>query len=206
MTVVVSLAGLTPPARYDDIPWTEASIEESANGTTGWAVIDTVTLDPVDTDPANPDERSFTTTLGTSANLYYRVRFADDDGNHSGYTTVVQYTDGAVAPYATVAELARLMKVDATTYNTQLTEALTAAAGEIASEIGRGADDPLVEDWEQALAAQVNLERAAEHWKQRQVTFGLIGLDTDLPVRLARDTWERHAHKLAPLKRQWGIA
>ncbi len=110
------------------------------------------------------------------------------------------------APYATVQELARLLKVDATTYVDQLTEVLVSAAGEIDSELGREDDDPLAEAWELALASQVNLERAEEHWMQRQLSFGIIGLDADGPVRLARDTWDRHAHKLAPLKETWGLA
>lgn len=108
--------------------------------------------------------------------------------------------------YTSTEELARLLKVDATTYDEQLTEVLNAAAGEIDSELGRDEDDALEEDWQLALAAQVQLERAMEHWKQRQVSFGILGLDAEGPVRLARDTWERHAHKLAPLKHSWGVA
>jgi hypothetical protein len=53
----------------------------------------------------------------------------------------------------------------------------------------------------------VNLERAVEHWRQQESPFGLIGLGAELPAeRTARDSWERHAHKLAPLKGQWGLA
>lgn len=110
--------------------------------------------------------------------------------------------------YADATELARLLKVNATTYANQLEEVLDAAAGEIDSEIGLFEDDAVTptEDWQLALMAQVNLERAAEHWKQRQQSFGLLGLDAEGPVRLARDTWERHALKLAPLKQFWGFA
>lgn len=109
--------------------------------------------------------------------------------------------------YTTLEELARILKVNDTTYADQLTEVLTAAAGEIDSEIGLTVDsDPLTEEWQLALAAQVNLERAAEHWHQRAVMFGIIGLETEGPVRLARDTWDRHAHKLVPLKETWGLA
>lgn len=110
--------------------------------------------------------------------------------------------------YADTTELARILKVDATTYATQLTEVLDAAAGEIDSELGLFETDSvaLSEDWQLALAAQVNLERAEEHWKQRQISFGILGLDAEGPVRLARNTWERHAEKLAPLKQFWGLA
>lgn len=110
--------------------------------------------------------------------------------------------------YTTTEELARLLKVDATTFADQLTEVLEAAAGEIDSELGLFEVDAvaLSEDWQLALAAQVNLERGEEHWKQRQQSFGIIGLDAEGPIRLARDTWDRHAHKLAPLKSSWGFA
>jgi hypothetical protein len=84
-----------------------------------------------------------------------------------------------------------------------MTSVLTAAAEEIDAELGRATpfDDPAP-----ALVVQVNLERAVEHWHARPVGFGVIGLDTEAPVRLARDTWDRHAHKLAPLKETWGLA
>ncbi len=111
-----------------------------------------------------------------------------------------------VEPYATVEELARLLKVNATTFEDQLTEVLTAAAGEINAELDIADDDDLA-GWELSLAAEVNLERAEEHWHQRtNAQFGLLGLDSEMPVRIGRDTWERYALKLAPLKRQWGLA
>lgn len=110
--------------------------------------------------------------------------------------------------YADATELARLLKVNETTYATQLAEVLDAAAGEIDSELGLFEDDAVAmsEDWQLALASQVNLERAQEHWHQRQISFGVLGLESEAPVRLARDTWDRHAHKLAPLKESWGLA
>lgn len=104
--------------------------------------------------------------------------------------------------YADTTELARLLKVDATTYETQLQEVLDAAAGEIDAELGRDEEDPLEDDWELALAAQVNLERAEEHWKQRQISASTPTDPSVSPVT----TWERHAHKLAPLKSSWGVA
>lgn len=111
-------------------------------------------------------------------------------------------------PYATADELARLLHVNATTFADQLDEVLIAAAGEIDSELGLFEDGatPLSEDWQLALASQVNLERAQEHWKERAIGWGIVGLDTETPIRLSRDTWERHANKLAPLKTSWGLA
>ncbi len=108
--------------------------------------------------------------------------------------------------YTTTEELARLLKQSESTYSTQLTEVLNAAAGEIDNEIGRPDDDPLTEDWELAIAAQVQIERAEEHWKQRQQSFGILSLDSEQPVFVAQDTWRRMKYKLAPLKRSWGLA
>ncbi len=108
--------------------------------------------------------------------------------------------------YTTTEELARLMKVSVSTYEDQLTEVLVTAQGEIDNEIGRPDDDQLTEDWELGLAAQVQLERAQEHWKQRQQSFGILSLDGEQPVHVAQDTWRRMKYKLAPLKRTWGLA
>jgi hypothetical protein len=57
-----------------------------------------------------------------------------------------------------------------------------------------------------ALIAEVNLERAVEHWQQQESPFGVIGLGESVPTVTAKDSWDRHANKLAPMKRSWGIA
>jgi hypothetical protein len=201
MTAVLTLTGYTPPARFDDLAWTVARLEETTSEAGSYTLAHTFTLDPVDSDPANPQTRDFTYEDATVGD-WYRIVWQDADGDQSTPEPPVEFTGPTVAAYATAAELARLLKIDATTYSAQLAEVLLAAAGEIVSEIGRTD----LAGWEQALAAQVNLERAEEHWKQRQLSFGIIGLDTEAPIRLGRDTWERHAHKLAPLKQSWGIA
>ena len=108
--------------------------------------------------------------------------------------------------YATAAELATILQVNATSNAEALDRVLEAAAGEIDSELGREDDDPLA-GWELQLAAQVNLARAEELWKQMKAPWGVIGLESEFgATRIARDTFERHAHALAPLKREWGIA
>jgi hypothetical protein len=56
-----------------------------------------------------------------------------------------------------------------------------------------------------ALVTEVNLERAVEHWQQQESPFGVIGLGEAVPTVTAKDTWDRHANKLMPLKRTWGI-
>ena len=90
MSVVVSFERFLPPARYDALPWTEARIEESADEDGSYTQIDIHTLSPVDADPANPEYRSFTTELGTDDDYWYRVVFADADGDISIATVPIQ--------------------------------------------------------------------------------------------------------------------
>lgn len=78
MTAVVSLTDFLPAPRYDGVPWTQAKIEEAPASTGTWTVKATVTLSPVDADPSNPAERSFTLTNASAVTGYwYRVTFLD---------------------------------------------------------------------------------------------------------------------------------
>ncbi len=113
-----------------------------------------------------------------------------------------------ITAYATVSELARILKIRSPTdeQTDAMERVLLSAAGEINSEIDL-ADDAGLAGWQVALAAEVNLERAVEHWRQQESPFGLLALGPELGAeRTARDSWERHALKLAPLKGQWGLA
>lgn len=57
------------------------------------------------------------------------------------------------------------------------------------------------------LAVEVNLERAVEHWQQRQSAFGILGLGSEAGgIHTATDSWSRHANKLVPIKTTWGLA
>lgn len=210
---VVTFRDYVPPARYDEptpIAWTEARIEEGESVTGPWVELETITLDPVDADPTDPAVRNFTTELASdTAGLWYRVVFVDADGDEAQPTQAIQNT-ATFSTYATVDELARLLKIRAPSseQTVALERVLTTAAGEINAEVGRTEDNPLT-GWELSLAAQVNLERAVEHWQQQEVTFafGLTGVGTDIgATHIARDTWQRHAHKLAPLKEEFGFA
>jgi hypothetical protein len=110
--------------------------------------------------------------------------------------------------YATRDELARILKIVNPNAEEQaaMDRVLLAAAGEIDSEIDfSGAND--LTGWQIALASEVNLERAVEHWRQEESPFGLLGLGSEVgPTHTATDSWSRHANKLAPLKEQWGLA
>ena len=210
MAQVVTVTG-RPSARYDELPWTQARIEESATETGVFTVLETVDLDPVDDDPENPAVRHLTTDLASDTDGYwYRLVFLDDAGFVDDPTLPVQNVVSVVSTIlaaATTTELARILKIrtPSAEQTTAMTRVLASAAGEVASEIG-STGTSLV-GWQVHLAVEVALERAVEHWRQMEAPFGLIGLGPELPAeRTARDSWDRHAHKLAPLKNEWGIA
>lgn len=212
MTQVVSFVDYTPAARFDGDAWTEVDIEEAdtddGDSVTGdWTVIETIALSPVDADPEQPATRSFTTTLAGDGELWYRLVFRDADGDEQQPTNPVQN----VVPgptYATVNELARVLTIRAPTeeQHAALARVLSAAAKEINSYLDLGDDDHLDSDGLQ-LAAQVNLQRASELWGLQEVPLGLAGIGSEFgTANLARNSWEKYAFTLAPLKRGYGIA
>lgn len=208
MAVVVSLEDFRPSPRYDSLPWTQARIEEGTASVGPWTVLETQNLSPVDVDPANPAYRNFTTQLGTDEELWYRIVFLDASGDTGLPTFPVQNVADDRPVYASTTELARLLRVSESDRHDALLRVLKSAAGEIDSEIGtadiNGTELPYSNP--PALAREVNLERAVEHWQQLQSPFGIIGMGDLGATYTARDSWDRHAHKLAPLKGGWGIA
>ena len=108
--------------------------------------------------------------------------------------------------YADAAELARILQLGnpSAAQTTALQRVLDAAATEIDKYLGLA--DPMP-DPPPALVVEVNLERAAEHWKQEQSPFGFVVLGGEgLPAHASRDSWRRHAATLLPLKESWGVA
>jgi len=203
MSQVVSLEDFRPSPRYDATAWTQARIAEGTTSVGPWVTLETKTLSPVDADPANPAYRNFTTELASdAAGLWYRVTFLDATGDVGQPIFPVQNLPGGRPIYATVDDLAQILRVRVTDRHAALRRVLEAAALEIDEEIG------LLEPYgaPPALVSEVNLERAVEHWQQMQSPFGIIGLGDVAPAYSARDSWDRHAHKLAPLKLSWGLA
>lgn len=110
--------------------------------------------------------------------------------------------------YATVDQLVRRLGL-ATPTASQLDMAqlcLDAATQEIDSHLGWQELGPPVLTGEQvALVTIVNTDRAAEHW--RLTPYGALNQGAELPpVLTARDSFYRHARKLASLQHAWGIA
>ena len=209
MAQVITFLDYTPSPRYDGNAWTEVDIEEGTTADGPWSLLETIALSPVDADPTDPTTRSFTTELASDTmELWYRLLFRDLTGDTEQATQAVQNVE-APTTYASVNELARILKIRVPTAEQRaaMERVLAVAAGEIDSEIDFSATGELV-GWQFSLVAEVNLERAVEHWRQQEAPFGLIELAGGLGTaeRTARDTWERHALKLAPLKAQWGLA
>ncbi len=208
MTVVVSLEDYRPSPRFDSLPWTDAEIQEGTASVGPWTTLETQTLTPVDSDPENPIYRDFTTVLGTAEEQWYRIIFLDALANTGLPTFPVQNVADDRPVYATTTELAALLRVNEVQRHVSLMRVLKAAAEEIDSEIGTEdiSGTTLPYSNPPNLAREVNLERAVEHWKQAQSPFGIVGLGDEGSIYTARDTWDRHAHKLMPLKGEWGIA
>lgn len=84
---------------------------------------------------------------------------------------------------------------------------LNVATLEVNSEIDFAEDAEPLADEALDLATEVTLERAVEHWQQRESPFGLMPFGPEgFAERIPRDSWWRHAAKLAPLKQQWPVA
>lgn len=159
--------------------------------------------------------------------LYYLddFTFPDDKGS---YTLV--YDDGSTAPghtaseeleitssagepfsgdtYADSDELARILKIRTPTADqtTAMDRVLIAATYEINQEIDRTDSNP-VSGAEISLAQDVCLRRAAELWFLQEVPLGVAGIGAEMgPVHLARNSWDKYAYDLAPLKEQFGLA
>lgn len=209
MTVVVSLEDYRPSPRYDGEPWTDARIEEAPASTGPWVTLETQVLVPVDADPQNPAYRNFTTDLGTAEEQWYRIVFLDADASTGLPTVPVQNVEDDRVVYCSVSELATVLKVNATSRHDSLMRVLKAASDEIDHEIGATDIDGNTTPYSNPppIIREVCLERATEHWQQQQSPFGVLGLGADYgPTFTARDSWVRHAHKLAVSKGEWGLA
>lgn len=108
--------------------------------------------------------------------------------------------------YATKTELAAVLPgiTAGGSRDTDLDRVLDMAALEITRELDYAAPISFDTD-ELALLAHVNLERAADLWHMENVQSGLL-LGGETPLLAPRDSWQRYANMLAPLKSRWGIA
>lgn len=110
--------------------------------------------------------------------------------------------------YATTEEFLRRLRIDSPSpaQEDAAQSALDAATQEIDAYLDWIANPPTETptDEQAALLAIVNIDRASEHW--RLTPYGALNTGPDLPpVLTARDSFYRHARKLASLKTSWGV-
>lgn len=206
----------TPGATFE----ATATFDSGLTGTLGVRILDnagaTTTARTTDGIAEYPDGSGLYYVELTAPDTQGQFSIMFDDGTVSpGHVAVEDLIVGGTLVfaaagdmYASVDELFRVLKVRTpTAEQTAAAErVLTAATGEINAEVDLDDDDEL-SGWELALAEEVCLERAVEHWQQGGAPFGLIGLGAETGVAFAStDSWARHAKKLGPLKRQWGFA
>jgi glutamate/tyrosine decarboxylase-like PLP-dependent enzyme len=110
--------------------------------------------------------------------------------------------------YAETDELGRILKIrtPSSEQTAAMERVLDAATAEINAEIDLDADTVLTSE-QTAIAEQVCLRRAAELWFAQEVPLGVTGIGSEFgTTHLARNSWDKHAYDLAPLKSQWGLA
>lgn len=170
MTYVRTLEDFTPPVREDNIPFTIAVIQESASDTGPWATIDTIPLDPIDTDPAHPQTRSFTTSLATLDPVaWYRVQW--QDANAAEFNSDPVYFPATPGAYTTPHELRTELTVDATVLTDEDANQLIATAEDLIDEdlgarpvdivTGRKVIRDQVEVWQWTKLARATVKLAA---------------------------------------------
>lgn len=141
MSQVITFEDYQPTPRFDDIPWTQARIDEGDSSTGPWNTIDTITLDPVDTDPSHPAVRSFTTELASdAAALWYRIVFLDASADQAQPTDPIQNVAPAagLVTFATAADLATRLGISLTSdEQSRATALLALASGLIQDVVGQ---------------------------------------------------------------------
>lgn len=150
---VVTFADYTPVARFDTRPWTLIRVDEAALRDGPWTTIDTIVIDPVDADPAQPAARSFTTELATLERGWYRVAFVDATGDMAVTEPVAAGIAQRVVP--TVGELRQRSMLNlAGQDDTALTSRITQAVAYLEALTYRVPFDTAVPESLIALGAQ----------------------------------------------------
>ena len=176
MATVFSFVDYTPPARYDDVPWTEARIQQSDASDGTFAQIDVLTLDPVDGDPTKPQVRNLTThEASDTPQQWYRIVWADASLGVSSPTIPIMDLGFDVVPFTTVDELFRILKVRQPSQGQTdaANRVLLVAAQEIMSEIDLSLND--MSNTGDQICASVNLDRAADLWRHTESAPGILG-------------------------------
>lgn len=165
MSYVLTFEDFQPSLRVDGNPWTSARIEEAATQDGTFLPIETFQLSPVDTDPANPASRTFTTSHATLPSGWYRVVFVDD-ANGMSPSEPVYHAAGWSAYLPTVTDVAELIpsrakgefgRLATFTADTQPTadqveKTIWRAAGKVASRLGHHVPAALLDSAREVVA------------------------------------------------------
>lgn len=109
MGYVRTFTGIIPPARADELPWVEAQIHEAETRSGPWVEIDSFVFTDPDDDPAAPAPRDFTTEEAQHATAWYRIVFADADGDTADGPWFFIDDDGQPSWLPSVQEVAGLV-------------------------------------------------------------------------------------------------
>jgi hypothetical protein len=135
-----------PPRRYDGVPFITAAIREAADVAGPYSTVDTITLDPVDTDPSAPAIRNLTTNDATLASGWYVVQWTDGDGATYDSDPIFYPTAAEGWGFASVADVATRLGRDLSDAEAASAEATIASVTRQIAEI-LGLDD----DWADTL-------------------------------------------------------
>lgn len=111
MSYAVSFTDYRPSRRYAPAvgPWVTARIEEAPTSDGPWTTLETIALDPVDSDPERPRSREFTTDQATLPEGWYRIVWIDADGAVQPTAPRLNSAAATTASWApTVADVAKL--------------------------------------------------------------------------------------------------
>ncbi len=208
MSTVLTFPGYTPPARNDNEPWTEALVQQADTSDGSYALIDTLTLDPVDTDTTQPQERHLTTyEASDTPGKWYRIIWQDALAHQSLPTAPLQTLNNDVTPFTDATELFRVLRVRQPSQDQTdaANRVILVAAQEIMSEIDLSSLELTAGDV--AVCQSVNLDRAADLWRHTESAPGVLGVvDEFASSTPGRYSWGRYAARLSVVKDRWGIA
>ncbi|HUB99102.1 MAG TPA: hypothetical protein VMS11_04695 [Solirubrobacterales bacterium] len=105
MPRVITLSDFRPSERVDEKAWIGARIEETDDPSGSWEEVESVTLDPVDEDPAEPTLRSFT---AAASKAWIRIVFLDEDGGEDAPSPMVFVAGSPFRP--TLAQVSAILR------------------------------------------------------------------------------------------------
>jgi hypothetical protein len=95
---VVSFTDFVPERRFDNISWSQVTVQEAPEEDGPYTLIDTISVG-VDPDPSHPAARNFTTNKATLVEGWYLITFEDATGSDQSPVAPVHREASADASY-----------------------------------------------------------------------------------------------------------